>query len=96
MNIYFGKAGPDDSVEDLFQFEGGHYYYRLELQPDQFVIYDTCDRSIPFDYDSAKSLYHAIKYMYHSEHAKRVADEWLSNSIRNIGRMYGIKADGSY
>ena len=96
MNIYFSKAGPDESVEDLFEFEGSHYYYKLELQQDQFVIRDTCDRYVPFGYDSVKPLFQALKYLYHTESAKRAADDWLNNSLRNLGHLYGIKADGTY
>lgn len=96
MNIYFGKVGKNESTEDLFEHEGEYYYYKIVLENDQFVIEDTCNRRVPFEYSSTKSLYNAIKYLHHTESAKRAADTWLSDSLRNIGKMYGIKADATY
>ena len=89
--IYFSEADTDDN--DLFVHNGKKFYYKLVMEPDQFVIYDTCNRSIPFDYESAHGLAQAVKYVDHCVRAAGVADLWLANSLQKLGKFYGVNLD---
>lgn len=89
--IYFSEADTDES--DVFEHKGKKYYYKLVLEPDQFVIYDTCNRSIPFDYESAHGLARAVTYVDHCTRALNVADAWLANSVEKLGKFYGVNLD---
>lgn len=96
MNIYFAQARDDEPIEDLFEYKGKYYYYKLEIQDDQFVIWDTCNRHVPFDFESASALHQAVKYLHHTENVKRTADEWLTNSLHRLGQLYGVRADDRF
>lgn len=91
--IYFSEADVGDD-EDLFHHNGRAYYYKLVLEDDQFVIYDTCNRSIPFDYQSAHGLAQAVKYVDHCTRATTLADTWLANSVQRLGKFYGVNLGG--
>lgn len=57
MQTYFGKINihqyPDIDFDECFFHNGNYYWYKLEIEDDQFKVYDTCDRMVPFDFESA-------------------------------------------
>ena len=96
MHIYFGKVEQEYTEDtELFEYRGNKYYYKLEMQDDQFVLHDTCGRSIPFDLESAKDLYRVVKYVYEVEATQRNAREWVSQSLSKLGKFYGINVDAA-
>lgn len=65
MQYYFGKVPAKDveafGEDGLFEYEGSYYYNRIEVGSnpggiEDFVISDTCGRSIPLSTDMIGSL----------------------------------------
>lgn len=58
MKIVFNKV-PVEFAGDSDHFEGQNgvqFYTELEMQEEQFVLTDTCGRSLPFDYSQLDDL----------------------------------------
>jgi len=65
MKYYFGKVPTNDveafGSEGLFEYDGSYYYNQIEIGSnpggrDDFVISDTCGRSIPVSTDMISGL----------------------------------------
>jgi len=56
VKFYFSKAISAEAHTDMFEHEGNHYYYMVEILDESFTIMDTCGRFMPFDYTSAKDF----------------------------------------
>ena len=65
MKYYFGKVPAQDVAmfgeDDLFENEGSYFYNAIEVGSnpggmEDFVIYDTCGRSIPLSTDTINIL----------------------------------------
>ena len=97
VNIYFGKADPSQEITtDLFQHNGNYYYFKLELEKDQFVIRDTCNRYVPFELDTAKEMVRAVTYVHERNELSKSADSWLDKNLRSLGKYYGIENHAGY
>ena len=82
MYIYFSEIPVDQAEEGDYEFEGKNYYYRMEVNSEQFVVRDNCGRYMPFDPSCIGALYKALVYtdaMYTK--AKRV-EEHYENAIK--------------
>jgi len=65
MKYYFGKVSERDvemfGSDDLFEHDGAYYYNQIEIGSnpggtEDFMISDTCGRSIPISTDMISSL----------------------------------------
>lgn len=73
MKALFGQAHESMvqmfGSEDLFENDNDEYfYYGIEYPTetagyDEFVVYDSCNRSIPIDIESIDSLINALEYI---------------------------------
>lgn len=58
--FYFGPVTEltvDDDTESYFSDDGGKlYYYKIVMDPEQFYIYDTCNRMMPVDRGFVRSM----------------------------------------
>lgn len=66
--FYFGTVTSDelnlvDDRESLFYYRNKAYWYKLVAEEDQLVIYDTCDRHMPFAYENLRELQHLVNAM---------------------------------
>lgn len=89
--IYFGRANPEiEDIDELFEHDGNHYYFKLEMQEDQFVLYDTCNRYVPMEYDAAVELGKAVHYVYEQQYMHQTAEKWIQRGLSNLARMSGL------
>jgi hypothetical protein len=93
VNIYFGKADPEhESIEELFEHNGNYYYFKLEMHDEQFVLRDTCNRYVPFEYEAAVELGKAVHYVYEHQYLHNTAEKWIQRGLQNLTKMYGLAA----
>ena len=58
FEFYFGLVEVEDHVEleELFQQGDKYYYFKMVVEDEQFAVYDTCNRMMPFDRTQVKAM----------------------------------------
>ena len=52
FEFYFGLVDVDQEymeLDELFQQGDKYYYFKMVVEDEQFAVYDTCKRMMPFD-----------------------------------------------
>lgn len=63
--FYFGAITDDelnyvDDRESLFYKNDKAFWFKLVAEEDQVVIYDTCNRHMPINYENIKEFQHLV------------------------------------
>lgn len=91
MTFYFGKVDLEEyynvETHTLFQNNGNYYWYMAETDDDGFKIYDTCDRMMPFDFDSGPALGTVLFAINTVEGARRKAEEEVMKKMREVSAV---------
>lgn len=96
MKLYFGKADANTSEEDkrdLFYHNGNYFYFLLEVEeddPEDIVIRDTCNRSIPLPVEDINNLVRALSYTSDYLRTKKYAQQNQEYLFSRLARVYGL------
>ena len=85
MKIYFGKIEDQDLIQEgCFEHAGNHYEYELDINTEEVVIRDICNRIMPFDVES-----HWEEFV----RAVVIADSYLGPFVSTIDKQHRINSD---
>jgi len=59
FEFYFGVVDTEQDhiePEECFQQGDKYYYFKMVVEDEQFAVYDTCKRMMPFDRTQVKAL----------------------------------------
>ena len=91
--IFFGWVDLEEfsnvEREELFYHKGKYYWYKLTLEPDQFCIYDTCGRMVPFGNDVMGELSSVLTIINLNRMGQEELDHEMEVNIQDFYSDHG-------